>query len=56
MDGGSEPSVVFMFPGGGGNTPNMGRGLYETEPVYREAVDTCLRLLEPSCAGSISGP
>ena len=33
-----------MFPGGAAQYPNMGRELYETEPVYREAVDTCLRL------------
>ncbi|MDQ3702275.1 MAG: acyltransferase domain-containing protein, partial [Chloroflexota bacterium] len=43
-----EPSVVFMFPGGAAQYPNMGRELYETEPVYRAAVDECLRLLPPS--------
>jgi acyl transferase domain-containing protein/thioesterase domain-containing protein len=43
---GVEPSVVFMFPGGGTQYPNMGRGLYETESVFREAVDRCLAILE----------
>ncbi|MBK7897608.1 MAG: SDR family NAD(P)-dependent oxidoreductase [Anaerolineaceae bacterium] len=41
------PSVVFMFPGGGAQYPNMGLGLYETEPVYREAIDDCLELVRP---------
>ncbi len=36
---GSEPSVVFMFPGGGAQYPNMGYGLYQSEPVYRAAMD-----------------
>ncbi|MCZ6834526.1 MAG: SDR family NAD(P)-dependent oxidoreductase [Planctomycetota bacterium] len=40
-----QPSIVFMFPGGGAQYPNMGRELYETESVYREAIDECLRLL-----------
>lgn len=38
-------SVAFMFPGGGAQYPNMGRDLYETEPVYREQIDTCLKSL-----------
>ncbi len=41
----SPSSLVFMFPGGGAQYPNMGRGLYETEPVYRQAIDECLNLL-----------
>jgi acyl transferase domain-containing protein len=39
-------SVVFMFAGGGAQYPNMGRDLYDAEPVYRAAVDECLRLLQ----------
>jgi acyl transferase domain-containing protein len=37
--------VTFMFAGGGAQYPNMGRALYEREPVYRAAVDDCLRVL-----------
>jgi acyl transferase domain-containing protein/thioesterase domain-containing protein len=40
------PAVVFLFPGGGAQFPNMAREVYETEPVFRDAVDTCLHILE----------
>lgn len=39
--------VVFLFPGQGAQHPNMGRDLYETEPVFRAEVDGCATLLEP---------
>jgi thioesterase domain-containing protein/malonyl CoA-acyl carrier protein transacylase/NAD(P)-dependent dehydrogenase (short-subunit alcohol dehydrogenase family) len=42
-----------MFPGGAAQYPNMGRELYQTEPVYREAVDTCLAHLGPVAAGDL---
>ncbi|MDX2205392.1 MAG: SDR family NAD(P)-dependent oxidoreductase [Hyphomicrobiaceae bacterium] len=45
-EGGERP-VVFMFSGQGSQHVGMGAGLYAGEPVYREAVDACARLLEP---------
>ena len=36
-----EPRVVFMFPGQGSQYPDMGRGLYESEPEFRRVVDAC---------------
>jgi acyl transferase domain-containing protein len=42
------PSIVYMLPGGGAQYPGMGAHLYEREPAYREAFDTCLAFLEPS--------
>lgn len=39
--------IVFMFPGQGAQHVNMGRQLYETEPVFRNMVDHCCKLLEP---------
>ncbi len=39
--------VVYLFPGGGAQYADMGRGLYESEPVYRAEIDRCLALLKP---------
>ena len=47
QSGDGAPSVVFMFPGGGAQYPNMGRDLYEAEPVYKAAIDECLELVRP---------
>ncbi len=38
--------TVFLFPGQGSQYVNMGRGLYEHEPAYRQAVDDCAALLQ----------
>ena len=43
-------SIAFLFPGGGSQYPEMARGLYEAEPIYRESVDDCLQRLEPELA------
>ncbi len=39
--------VAFLFPGQGSQYPGMGAGLYQSEPVYREAIDRCDDLLLP---------
>ncbi|MDP4116453.1 MAG: acyltransferase domain-containing protein [Bacteroidota bacterium] len=38
--------VVFMFPGEGVQFPNMARGLYEKEPIFKSEVDNCFNILE----------
>jgi acyl transferase domain-containing protein/thioesterase domain-containing protein len=40
-----DPHVVFMFPGGGAQYPNMGLELYLNEPVYKAAADSCFARL-----------
>jgi len=40
-----DPYLVFMFPGGGAQYPNMGIDLYRSESVYRDALDRCFELL-----------
>ncbi len=48
FSGDAEPSLVaFMFPGQGSQYVNMGRRLYESEPLFRETVDACARVLQP---------
>ena len=44
---GDAPEVVFMFPGGGAQYPNMARGLYDTEPEFRDWMDRGLAILQP---------
>jgi acyl transferase domain-containing protein len=45
-----NPSVAFLFPGQGAQHVGMGRGLYETEPVFRGVVDRCCEQLAPGLA------
>ncbi|MGE3913714.1 MAG: type I polyketide synthase, partial [Chloroflexota bacterium] len=51
--GQADPSIVFMFPGGGAQYPNMARELYATEPLYRETVDDCLEIIQPQFSGDL---
>jgi acyl transferase domain-containing protein/SAM-dependent methyltransferase len=49
----SERPVVFMFPGQGAQYPGMAEGLYKSEPVVRQAIDRCARLLKPAVAADL---
>ncbi|HLP57318.1 MAG TPA: type I polyketide synthase, partial [Candidatus Deferrimicrobium sp.] len=41
-----EIPVVFMFPGLGSQYVNMGRELFETEPVFRGQMNHCFEILK----------
>jgi acyl transferase domain-containing protein len=43
----SGRQVAFLFSGQGAQHAGMGRGLYESEPAFREQVDTCAEILRP---------
>ncbi len=43
----TKPPLVFMFPGQGAQYVNMGKNLYETEPVFRQTLDECAKILQP---------
>ena len=44
---GGPPSVAFLFSGQGSQYCNMGRKLYQTEPLFREWIDICATLARP---------
>ncbi len=37
--------TVFLFPGQGAQYINMGKSLYENQPIYQQAIDECADLL-----------
>ena len=55
LDGGAdEPEirgqvrrVAFLFTGQGSQYVDMGRQLYETQPIFRQTIDRCDRILQP---------
>lgn len=42
-----NPEIIFMFPGQGSQYVNMGKNLYDDEIVFKDAVDTCCKILQP---------
>jgi len=42
-----DGNVAFLFPGQGAQYVQMGRRLYDQEPLFRDEVDACSAALEP---------
>jgi acyl transferase domain-containing protein/acyl carrier protein len=42
-----QPAISFLFPGLGDHYVGMGRGLYHSEPCFREEIDRCADGLAP---------
>uniref|UniRef100_A0A0G4F601 Carrier domain-containing protein n=1 Tax=Chromera velia CCMP2878 TaxID=1169474 RepID=A0A0G4F601_9ALVE len=43
----AKPFVVFLFTGQGSQSIGMGKGLFESEPVFRRALERCAGVLDP---------
>ena len=43
----SRPQIAFLFTGQGSQYVGMGQQLYDTQPIFRKAIDRCSKILRP---------
>lgn len=49
----ARAKIAFLFTGQGAQYVNMGRELYETQPIFRRTLDRCAEILQPLLGESI---
>ncbi|MGU3499871.1 type I polyketide synthase [Mycobacterium sp. C31M] len=55
VDDSTPVRAAFMFPGQGSQYVDMGRRLFDTEPLFRDTVEYCARVLEPEVGVDLLG-